>query len=53
VGTVEVGAGMTARLPGCAYNVVADLGAYRNCLPRDSDLTGLMLSGAYKIPAIR
>jgi len=39
---------------GLRYNVFADLGAYHQLLtPAIPTLTGLMLSGAYKIPAIQ
>ena len=41
-------------MTGLRYNVVADLGAYHQLLtPAIPTLTGLMLSGAYKIPAIQ
>jgi aerobic carbon-monoxide dehydrogenase large subunit len=54
VGTVEVGVKNDGTLTGLRYNVVADLGAYHQLLtPAIPTLTGLMLSGAYKIPAIQ
>src|SRR5438128_9420854 len=41
-------------ITGLRYNVFADLGAYHQLLtPAIPTLTGLMLSGAYKIPAIQ
>jgi carbon-monoxide dehydrogenase large subunit len=41
-------------LTGLRYSVFADLGAYHQLLtPAIPTLTGLMLSGAYKIPAIQ
>ena len=54
VGTVEVGCKNDGTLTGLRYNVVADLGAYHQLLtPAIPTLTGLMLSGAYRIPAIQ
>ncbi len=54
VGTVEVGIKNDGTITGLRYNVVADLGAYHQLLtPAIPTLTGLMLSGAYKIPAIQ
>ena len=54
IGTVEVGVKTDGRVTGLRYNVVADLGAYHQLLtPAIPTLTGLMLSGAYKIPAIQ
>src|SRR5262245_34553830 len=54
IGTVEVGVKNDGTLTGLRYNVVADLGAYHQLLtPAIPTLTGLMLSGAYKIPAIQ
>ena len=54
VGTVEVGCRNDGTITGLRYNVVADLGAYHQLLtPAIPTLTGLMLSGAYKIPAIQ
>src|SRR5262249_5638324 len=41
-------------ITGLRYNVVADLGAYHQLLtPAIPTLTGLMLSGSYRIPAIQ
>src|SRR5256885_2288906 len=54
VGTIEVGVKNDGTISGLRYNVVADLGAYHQLLtPAIPTLTGLMLSGAYKIPAIQ
>src|SRR5437763_12643764 len=54
VGTVEVGVKNDGTITGLRYNVVADLGAYHQLLtPAIPTLTGLMLSGCYKIPAIQ
>ena len=54
VGTVEVAVKNDGTITGLRYNVVADLGAYHQLLtPAIPTLTGLMLSGAYKIPAIQ
>src|SRR5437763_4390432 len=54
VGTIEVGVKNDGAITGLRYNVVADLGAYHQLLtPAIPTLTGLMLSGAYKIPAIQ
>jgi aerobic carbon-monoxide dehydrogenase large subunit len=54
VGTVEVGCKTDGTITGLRYNVVADLGAYHQLLtPAIPTLTGLMLSGAYRIPAIQ
>jgi carbon-monoxide dehydrogenase large subunit len=54
VGTVEVGVKNDGSITGLRYNVVADLGAYHQLLtPAIPTLTGLMLSGSYKIPAIQ
>src|SRR2546426_3655483 len=54
VGTVEVGCKNDGTITGLRYNVFADLGAYHQLLtPAIPTLTGLMLSGAYKIPAIQ
>ena len=53
-GDIEVGCKNDGTLTGLRYNVVADLGAYHQLLtPAIPTLTGLMLSGAYKIPAIQ
>lgn len=54
IGTIEVGCKNDGTLTGLRYNVVADLGAYHQLLtPAIPTLTGLMLSGAYRIPAIQ
>src|SRR3989441_1564443 len=54
VGTIEAGVKKDGTITGLRYNVVADLGAYHQLLtPAIPTLTGLMLSGAYKIPAIQ
>src|SRR5713226_4945833 len=54
VGEIEVGCKNDGTLTGMRYNVFADLGAYHQLLtPAIPTLTGLMLSGAYKIPAIQ
>lgn len=54
VGTIEAGVKNDGTITGLRYNVVADLGAYHQLLtPAIPTLTGLMLSGAYKIPAIQ
>ncbi len=54
VGYIEIGCNNDGTLTGLRYNVFADLGAYHQLLtPAIPTLTGLMLSGAYKIPAIQ
>src|SRR6267142_773479 len=54
VGTIEVGCKNDGTITGLRYNVLADLGAYHQLLtPAIPTLTGLMLSGAYRIPAIQ
>jgi carbon-monoxide dehydrogenase large subunit len=54
IGTIEVGCKNDGTITGLRYNVVADLGAYHQLLtPAIPTLTGLMLSGAYRIPAIQ
>jgi carbon-monoxide dehydrogenase large subunit len=54
VGYIEVGCKNDGTLTGLRYNVFADLGAYHQLLtPAIPTLTGLMLSGAYRIPAIQ
>jgi len=54
VGYVEIGCRNDGTITGLRYNVFADLGAYHQLLtPAIPTLTGLMLSGAYKIPAIQ
>lgn len=54
VGTIEIGCKNDGTVTGLRYNVFADLGAYHQLLtPAIPTLTGLMLSGAYRIPAIQ
>ncbi len=54
VGYIEIGCRNDGTITGLRYNVFADLGAYHQLLtPAIPTLTGLMLSGAYKIPAIQ
>jgi carbon-monoxide dehydrogenase large subunit len=54
VGDVEIAFKNDGTLTGLRYSVFADLGAYHQLLtPAIPTLTGLMLSGAYKIPAIQ
>jgi len=54
VGDVEVAFKEDGTLLGLRYSVYADLGAYHQLLtPAIPTLTGLMLSGAYRIPAIQ
>ncbi|HEV3469660.1 MAG TPA: xanthine dehydrogenase family protein molybdopterin-binding subunit [Pyrinomonadaceae bacterium] len=54
VGEIEIGCKNDGTLTGLRYNVTADLGAYLQLLtPAIPTLTGLMLSGCYKIPAIQ
>ena len=54
VGDIEVAFKNDGTVTGVRYNVFADLGAYHQLLtPAIPTLTGLMLSGAYKIPAIQ
>lgn len=54
VGYVDIGCNKDGTVKGLRYNVFADLGAYHQLLtPAIPTLTGLMLSGAYKIPAIQ
>ena len=54
VGEIEIGCKNDGAITGLRYNVIADLGAYHQLLtPAIPTLTGLMLSGAYKIPAIQ
>ncbi|HXB22388.1 MAG TPA: glyceraldehyde dehydrogenase subunit alpha [Candidatus Solibacter sp.] len=53
-GTIEIGFKKDGTLTGFRYNVFADMGAYHQLLtPAIPTLTGLMLSGCYKIPAIQ
>src|SRR5919205_3081172 len=54
VGEIEIGCKLDGTVTGLRYNVFADLGAYHQLLtPAIPTLTGLMLSGSYKIPAIQ
>jgi len=54
VGDIEIGCKNDGTITGLRYSVFADLGAYHQLLtPAIPTLTGLMLSGAYKIPAIQ
>src|SRR6185436_20186608 len=54
VGEVSVAVKNDGTLLGLKYDVTADLGAYLQLLtPAIPTLTGLMLSGCYKIPAIQ
>jgi carbon-monoxide dehydrogenase large subunit len=54
VGYVEIGCKTDGTITGLRYNVFADLGAYHQLLtPAIPTLTGLMLSGSYRIPAIQ
>ncbi len=53
-GTIEIGFKKDGTLTGFRYDVFADMGAYHQLLtPAIPTLTGLMLSGCYKIPAIQ
>src|SRR5215471_198893 len=53
-GYIEVGYKKDGTVTGLRYNVFADMGAYFQLLtPAIPTLTGLMLSGCYKIPAIQ
>ncbi|MEW6734652.1 MAG: glyceraldehyde dehydrogenase subunit alpha [Acidobacteriota bacterium] len=52
-GTIEIACKNDGTVLGLKYTVIADLGAYLQLLtPAIPTLTGLMLSGSYKIPAI-
>jgi carbon-monoxide dehydrogenase large subunit len=54
IGTLEVGCNNDGTITGLRWNVLADMGAYMQLLtPAIPTLTGLMLSGCYKIPAIQ
>src|ERR1043166_268233 len=54
IGEIEIGCKSDGTITGLRYNVIADLGAYHQLLtPAIPTLTGLMLSGSYKIPAIQ
>ena len=53
-GYIQIGFKKDGTLTGLRYNVFADMGAYFQLLtPAIPTLTGLMLSGCYKIPAIQ
>lgn len=53
-GYVEIGCKNDGTITGFRYNVFADMGSYFQLLtPAIPTLTGLMLSGCYKIPAIQ
>ncbi|HKV38512.1 MAG TPA: xanthine dehydrogenase family protein molybdopterin-binding subunit [Blastocatellia bacterium] len=53
-GYIEVGCNNDGTVTGLRYNVYADMGSYHQLLtPAIPTLTGLMLSGSYKIPAIQ
>lgn len=53
VGEVEVAVKKDGTILGLQYRAIADIGAYHQLLtPGIPPLTGLMLSGAYKIPAL-
>src|SRR5260221_8824278 len=53
-GYVELGCKKDGTITGFRYNVFADMGSYFQLLtPAIPTLTGLMLSGCYKIPAIQ
>src|SRR5476649_2713754 len=53
-GYIEIGCKKDGTITGFRYNVFADMGAYFQLLtPAIPTLTGLMLSGCYKIPAIQ
>src|SRR5262252_6607143 len=53
-GYIEIGYKSDGTVTGLRYNVFADLGAYFQLLtPAIPTLTGLMLSGCYRIPAIQ
>ena len=53
-GYLEIGCKKDGTVTGLRYNVFADMGSYFQLLtPAIPTLTGLMLSGCYKIPAIQ
>jgi carbon-monoxide dehydrogenase large subunit len=53
VGEAEVAVKKDGTILGIQYKVIADIGAYHQLLtPGIPPLTGLMLSGAYRIPAV-
>src|SRR5499433_525169 len=54
IGYIEIGCKKDGTITGFRYNVFADMGSYFQLLtPAVPTLTGLMLSGCYKIPAIQ
>jgi aerobic carbon-monoxide dehydrogenase large subunit len=54
VGEASIAVKNDGTILGLKYDVIADLGAYHQLLtPAIPTLTGLMLSGCYKIPAIK
>jgi carbon-monoxide dehydrogenase large subunit len=54
VGVMELALKRDGTILGLRYEVIADMGAYYQLLtPAIPTLTGLMLCGAYKIPAVR
>jgi carbon-monoxide dehydrogenase large subunit len=54
VGTIKVACKKDGTITGLRYDVFADMGSYHQLLtPAIPTLTGLMLSGSYKIPAIQ
>jgi carbon-monoxide dehydrogenase large subunit len=54
IGYIEIGFKNDGTITGLRYSVFADMGAYLQLLtPAIPTLTGLMLSGCYKIPAIQ
>ncbi|HMG33822.1 MAG TPA: xanthine dehydrogenase family protein molybdopterin-binding subunit [Blastocatellia bacterium] len=54
IGYIEIGCKNDGTITGLRYNVFADMGAYLQLLtPAIPTLTGLMLSGCYKIAAIQ
>jgi carbon-monoxide dehydrogenase large subunit len=53
-GYIEIGCRRDGTITGLRYNVFADMGSYYQLLtPAIPTLTGLMLSGCYRIPAIQ
>lgn len=54
IGVMELALKRDGTILGLRYDVIADMGAYYQLLtPAIPTLTGLMLCGAYKIPAVR
>ena len=54
IGVMELALKRDGTILGLRYEVIADMGAYYQLLtPAIPTLTGLMLCGAYKIPAVR